>query len=78
MLKDKIKAMLALSGKKMKNYSEELGIQQTSISNKLINNSLNIHDLVILGKMTDSTLCYIKNGKVVMEIAEDDFETTQK
>lgn len=78
MLKDKIKSLLALSGKKMKDYGEDLGVQQKSIPNKLKKNSLNVRDLVILGQTTGSSLCYIKDGKVIMEIVEDDLKIEEE
>jgi len=75
MKSDKIKALLALSGKKNKDYCECLGITRQSMSKKKKVDSFSTDDLIKLGNLTDMQLAFIdKNNHVIIAFDMNDLK----
>ena len=64
---DKIKALLALTGKTNKEFYEYLGITRQSMYLKQKKDMYNADDLIKLGELTNTLLAFIdQNNKVLL------------
>lgn len=74
MLKDKIKGLLFAKGLKMNDLLEVWQMGQPSLSNKIKNNTYNVHELVDICKLTGTKLCIMENDRVLFEINHDELK----
>lgn len=63
---DKIKAMLALAGKKNKEFYEYLGITRQAMFQKQKKDIFYVDDLIKLGELTDTQLAFVDNDNQVI------------
>ena len=70
---DKIKAMLALAGKKNKEYYEYLGISRQAMFQKQKKDIFNVDDLIKLGELTNTHLAFVDDeNKVILSFNSKD------
>ena len=75
MVKDKIKALLNLTGKKQVEIAQGFGMSKESFNNKLRGERFTVHDLIRLAGLTGSRLIFTdKEGKKLIELDADDLK----
>lgn len=75
MLKDKLKALLLLTGTSQKDLYEHYNISKQQQSNKINNASYKLKELVELGVLTNTRLAFIdKNNNPVVIFDENDIK----
>lgn len=73
MISDKIKGLLTIKGKNVRNYCEYLGILEQAGSRKIRTNSFKTEELIRLAELTNTTLAFIdEKGKPVISFDIDD------
>ena len=76
---NKIKALLALAGKKSKDFEDYVGITRQAIVKKRKKDSYSADDLIAFGKIADAQLAYIDHDhNILVTFDTDDFSESYK
>ena len=77
MIKDKINALLLLSGKKQIDAAITFEMSRESFNNKLraAATRFNTSDLIKIAEMTNTTLSFVdKNGRIIVDLTPEDLK----
>lgn len=77
MIKDKINALLLLSGKKQIDAAVAFDMSRESFNNKIraADTRFNTSDLIKIAEMTDTTLSFVdKTGRIVVALTPEDIK----
>lgn len=77
MIKDKINALLLLSGKKQIDAAIAFDMSRESFNNKIraADTRFNTSDLIKIAEMTGTTLSFVdKNGRIVVDLTPEDIK----
>ena len=77
MIKDKINALLLLSGKKQIDEAITFEMSRESFNNKLraADTRFNTSDLIKIAEMTNTTLSFVdKNGRIIVDLTPEDLK----
>ena len=79
MISDKIKGLLTINGKNVRNYCEYLGILEQAGSRKIKANTFKADELIHLAELTGTHLAFIDNkGNPVITFDVNDIPTKEK
>ena len=71
MVSEKVKALLALSGKRQVDLAEHFGMTSQSMNNKMNRDSWSAKDLVKAAEFTDCKLAFVLSGNQQLVIEDD-------
>ena len=77
MIKDKINALLLLSGKKQIDEAITFEMSRESFNNKLraADTRFNTSELIKIAEMTNTTLSFVdKNGRIIVDLTPEDLK----
>lgn len=78
MVTDKIKALLALAGKKNMDLAEIFGMTRQSMTNKMSGNRYSADDLIRIASFTNCRVCFLLEDGQHIFLDEDDLRPEAK